>query len=120
VSRRAFLQKSPSPLPADERATIEHVLHRVEQEHGVQTHTLRTRQAGARRFVSLHVLVPGTWTVNQGHQLLEVVEQKLRTALPGVTVLTYLESLEDPSSWDDTELDRDEESKGADPRVEIY
>ena len=36
--------------------------------------SLRTREAGARRFVSLHVIVPGTWSVHQGHYLLELLE----------------------------------------------
>jgi len=60
----------------------------------------------ARRFVSLHVLVPGAWTVHRGHQLLEDIEADIRGALPNATVLTHLESLDDPRSWDDVALDR--------------
>ncbi|MEP7356268.1 MAG: cation transporter dimerization domain-containing protein, partial [Anaerolineales bacterium] len=67
---------------------------------------LRTRQAGARRFVSLHVLVPGQWSVQRGHHLLERIEADVRRELPNVTVFTHLESLNDPASWDDTNLDR--------------
>jgi len=58
--------------------------------------------------VSLHVLVPGDWTVHQGHELLERMEADIRQAVPNTTVLTHLESLEDPSSWDDITLDRAE------------
>jgi hypothetical protein len=65
---------------------------------------LRTRQSGAQRFVYFHVLVPGEWTVHRGHQMLEEIEQKIRGALPNATVFTHLESLEDPSSWDDIPL----------------
>jgi hypothetical protein len=61
-----------------------------------------------RRFVSLHVLVPGSWTVHHGHSLLEEIESAIRRALPNVTVFTHLESLEDPCSWKDTDLDRKE------------
>jgi divalent metal cation (Fe/Co/Zn/Cd) transporter len=75
---------------------------------GVEYHALRTRQSGARRFVSLHVLVPGNWTVQHGHQLLERIEADIRRTLPNVTVLTHLESLDDPASWDDMTLDRRE------------
>ncbi len=75
---------------------------------GIQYHALRTRQSGARQFVSLHVLVPGSWTVNHSHQLLENIEADIRRVLPGVTVFTHLESLDDPSSWDDINLDRKE------------
>ena len=74
----------------------------------MQFHALRTRQAGARRFVSLHVLVPGDWTVHQGHTLLEQIERDIRAVLPNVTVFTHLESLDDPASWQDTTLDRAE------------
>ncbi len=73
---------------------------------GVQCHALRTRQSGARQFVALHVLVPGLWTVQRGHQLLESIEADIRHALPSATVFTHLESLNDPASWDDTSLDR--------------
>jgi cation diffusion facilitator family transporter len=93
-------------LPAPEREQIAEVLARYEREYGIEWHALQTRQAGRRRFISLHVLVPGHWTVHRGHQLLEVVEQELRAQWPVVTVFTHLESLDDPSSWEDTTLDR--------------
>jgi cation diffusion facilitator family transporter len=77
-------------------------------EKGVEFHALRTRQSGARKFVSLHVIVPGKWTVQRGHRLLENIEADIRRALPNSTVFTHLESLNDPASWDDTDLDRAE------------
>ncbi len=79
---------------------------------GVQFHALRSRKAGARRFVSIHVLVPGAWTVHRGHQLLERIEADIRRALPSTTVDTHLESLEDPASWEDQALDRPEPPPG--------
>ena len=72
----------------------------------IQFHALRTRQAGARRFVSLHVLVPGVWTVSQGHEMLERLEHDVRVAFPHTTVDTHLEPLEDPASFEDLGLDR--------------
>jgi len=75
---------------------------------GVEFHALRTRQSGSRKFVSLHVIVPGRWTVHRGHRLLESIEADIRHVLPNVTVFTHLESLNDPSSWEDTTLDRSE------------
>ncbi|NOU36930.1 MAG: cation transporter [Kiritimatiellaceae bacterium] len=75
-------------------------------EEGAQYHALRTRQAGAQRFISFHMLVPGTWTVARGHQLIDHIEADLRDALSHVTVFSHLESLEDPASWDDAETDR--------------
>jgi len=73
---------------------------------GAQYHALRTRQSAARRFVSFHVLVPGNWTVHEGHQLLEQLERDIRAVLPAATVFTHLESLDDPASWEDETLDR--------------
>ena len=87
-------------LPKDELAQVNQVLAAY-QARGVQFHALRTRSAGARRFVSVHVLVPGNWTVHKGHQLLEELEASIRELFPDVNVLTHLESLEDPASWDD-------------------
>ena len=92
----------------DDRTALNAVLERHRAEHGIQIHAIRTRQAGARRFASFHVIVPGDWTVRQGHALLESIEQDVRQALSGVTVSTHLEALDDPLSWADTQLDRDD------------
>jgi len=93
-------------LPEAELATIRAVLDRHTGPH-VRYHALRTRQAGRRRFIALHVLVPGTWSVRQGHQLLEQIEADLRGALPNASVFTHLEPLGDPAALNDLELDRD-------------
>lgn len=109
---QSFLGLLDTALPPADRQTIEAILDRYRNQAGIQTHALRTRQAGARRFVSFHILVPGWWSVRQGHRLLEKVELEVRAALPGVTVFTHLEALDDPASYDDTTLDR---SQPADP-----
>ena len=77
-------------------------------DDGIEYHALRTRQSGARRFVSMHVLVPADWTVQRGHELLERIEADVRRALQPVTVDTHLEPLGDPSAMDDQELHRDD------------
>jgi len=92
-------------LPAAEYAAVRAVLD-AHVKNGIQYHALRTRESGARRFVSLHVLVPGDWTVHRGHALLERIESEIRAVVPNVTVLTHLESLDDPASWEDQALDR--------------
>jgi cation diffusion facilitator family transporter len=90
----------------EDLAVVRKVLQTYE-ETGVQFHALRTRQAGARKFVEVHVLVPGDWTVHRGHELLERIESDIRQALPNSTAFTHLESLEDPASWDDEDLERE-------------
>ena len=100
-------------VPAPERAEICAVLTRYERERGIQWHALRTRQAGRRHFISVHILVPGDWTVHRGHQFLEEIEADLRATSPVTTVFTHLESLDDPASWDDMLLDRAEPARAA-------
>lgn len=92
-------------LPEDERQAIALILSEY-QRQGIQFHALRTRIAGSRRFISFHVLVPGSWTVQQGHELCEEIELAIERVLPGSHVLTHLEPLEDPASWKDQELER--------------
>jgi cation diffusion facilitator family transporter len=94
-------------LPQPEQEAIKAVLAAYQPE-GIQFHALRTRQAAGRRFVSMHILAPGTWSIQQGHQLLERLEGDLRQLWPMVTVFTHLEPLEDARSWQDTTLDRPE------------
>jgi len=79
-------------LPAQERDVVLGVLEKYRQE-GISYHQLRTRQAGARRFVSLHVLVPRDWTVRSGHEVAERIEKEISQSLPNATVLTHLEPL---------------------------
>ena len=78
----------------------------VFRRDGVQFHALITRQAGAQKFVSVHVLVPGDWTVRRGHELLERIEADIRRAVPAALVFTHLEPLDDPASWADEKLER--------------
>jgi cation diffusion facilitator family transporter len=92
-------------LGEDERAAIAETLARFESPE-VRFHALRTRQAGSRAFMSVHVLVPGGSTVQRGHDVVEDVEAALRERLPYLTVFTHLEPAEDPRSFDDATLDR--------------
>ena len=92
-------------LTPAERDRVQAILDR-HRSTGVDYHALRTRQAGHRRFVYFHLLVPGTWSVEQGHDLLENIEEEIRANLPYATVIAHLEPLESPSSYKDLHLDR--------------
>jgi len=107
IVRKSILGLMDTALPAEELAAVTAALD-SHLNDGIEFHALRTRQSGARRFVSFHVLVPGAWTVHRGHELLEDIEARIRAAVPNVTVFTHLESLDDPASWDDQLLDRSE------------
>jgi cation diffusion facilitator family transporter len=105
LMRRSALGMLDTAIGSAEQASVAAVLKRHE-EAGIAFHALRTRQAGGRRFVSMHVLVPGDWTVSRGHELLEQIEAEIRAAVPGSTVFTHLEPLEDPVSWEDVGIER--------------
>ncbi|MDR1888202.1 MAG: cation diffusion facilitator family transporter [Zoogloeaceae bacterium] len=92
-------------LPPEEQAKIEAVLDTYRRQ-GIGFHALLTREAGARVFVSVHVLVPGVWTVQRGHDCVEAIEAAIRREIPRAHVLTHLEPSEDPVSQEDLNLDR--------------
>lgn len=105
--RRSALGLLDTAIPAKERSQVDAVLAGYAGS-GVKFHSVRTRQAGQRRFISMHVLVPGDWTVQHGHELLEVIEGELRSRFDSpTTVFTHLEPLEDPASMDDIGIDRE-------------
>lgn len=93
-------------LPAGDLESINRILTRY-RDQGITFHALRTRGAGQRRFVYMHVLVPGRWTVERGHALCEQIEQEILAALTMTTVFTHLEPVEDPVSMEDQQLDRE-------------
>lgn len=96
-------------LPEEELRLVNATLQAFVQREGAQFHALRTRQSGARRFIEVHVLVSGSWSVKRGHDLCEDVERELRKLAPRTTVMTHLEPIEDPQSFADQDLDRAEE-----------
>ncbi|MFO0615418.1 MAG: cation diffusion facilitator family transporter [Polyangiaceae bacterium] len=99
--RRSGTALLDASVSAEERRAIEAVLDGYKAE-GASWHALRTRQAGVRRFVSLHVLVPGDWSVQRGHDLLERLERDVRALAPETQVTTHLEPLEDERSHGDS------------------
>jgi len=105
IVRRSISGLMDIAIPAADVAAIQRVLD-VFRQGGVQFHALITRQAGAQKFVSVHVLVPDDWTVKRGHELLEQLEAEIRRAVPSTVVFTHLEPRDDPASWADEKLER--------------
>ncbi len=97
---RSFEGLMDRAIPEPDQAAIVEVLDRLRREGG-DYHALRTRMAGAKSFVDVHVLLPGRMSIQAGHDLVEDLENEIRQRLPHVEVLTHLEPLEDPKSWDD-------------------
>ncbi|HEU0196467.1 MAG TPA: cation diffusion facilitator family transporter [Nevskiaceae bacterium] len=95
--------------PPEELAALMRVLDECRAAHGegeVDFHAVRTRRSAGRRFVTLHVLVPGDWSVRNGHDLAEWLEQRVRQAVPRAIAFTHVEPLEDPRSYDEQAQDR--------------
>ncbi len=86
-------------LPDEDHARIIRVLDDFTTED-VHFHALRTRESGHQRFVTFHVLVPGAWSVQRGHDLIEVVETAIRDTLEHAEIIAHLEPTEDPRSYE--------------------
>jgi cation diffusion facilitator family transporter len=110
ILRRSALGLLDVALVPAERQAVSDVLARHSCDE-VQFHAVRTRQAAARRFVEMHVIVPGAWSVERGHDLCEAIEREIRAAIPNATVLTHLEPVEAPESFEDQDLARSDAPK---------
>jgi len=104
--RRSALGLMDTAVPTEVQANIVRILDEYVSKKGIDYHALRTRQSGARKFISVHILVPDEWTVQKGHRLTDEIERKICDAIPHSVVFTHLEPLEDPSSFSDVELFR--------------
>jgi cation diffusion facilitator family transporter len=107
--RRSALGLLDRSLPGEQRAAIEAILQRRKGDQ-VEFHALRTRAAAGRSFVSVHLLVPGAWSVQRAHDMAEQVERDIAASVPGASVFTHIEPREDPSSYDDMDLDRTQDA----------
>lgn len=103
--KRSALGFMDTAIAHDEREKIRAILERHAGKN-IRYHGLLTRQSGRRRFVSFHLLVPGTWSVQEGHDLAELVEKDMRDAIPKCTVLTHIEPIGDKKSYEDISIDR--------------
>lgn len=91
-------------LPAADRARIDEVLDRYRAE-GIDFHDIRSRAAGHERFLQMHMLVPGDWSVQRAHDVTEQVEDDLRASLAHLNVTTHVEPVDDPRAYEPWRLD---------------
>ena len=106
LMRRSWKGLLDAAISIEDTGEVTRLFTEYSRRYGVSFHALRTRQAGARRFISFHFLVPDAWTVAQAHQLSEEIEARIRSMVPNAAVFTHIEPISDPSSYDDQELDR--------------
>jgi cation diffusion facilitator family transporter len=103
IVKDSVLGLMDASLPPDEMEKIRATLKGFESDE-VQYHALRTRRAGTKRFATMHLLVPGAWSVQKGHDLVEQIEDALHAQLPGFSVVVHVEPIEDPAAWADQTL----------------
>ncbi len=77
-------------LPSSELKRAE-ALIRAELPDGASFHALRTRKAGARRFLEFHLLVPGLMSVLESHALCDRIEAALMTELAKAHITIHVE-----------------------------
>jgi cation diffusion facilitator family transporter len=104
--RRSFKGLLDAAISHDDQREVTKLFAEYSRRYGVTFHAFRTRQAGARRFISFHILVPDAWSVAQAHRLSEEIEERIRSLVPNAGVFTHIEPISDPSSYDDQGLDR--------------
>jgi cation diffusion facilitator family transporter len=106
LMRRSVRGLLDPAISSEDQREIATLIAEYSRRYGISFHAVRTRQAGARRFVSFHLLVPDAWTVAQAHQLSEEIEARMRSMVPNAAIFTHIEPISDPASYDDEGLDR--------------
>jgi cation diffusion facilitator family transporter len=103
LMRKSFDGLMDRALPHNEQAMVREAIekHLIDKS---AYHALRTRQAGSRRFVDFHLLLPGRTTVRNAHALADRIEESIQAVLPAIEVTVHFEPIEDPLSWKDSEL----------------
>lgn len=104
--RRSVAGLMDAALPLNEQQMIENVMVKYRGKQ-VDFHALRTRQAASRRFVTVHMLVPGAWTVHDAHRFAEDFETDIREALGEAVITTHVEPIEDELSMRDILLEQE-------------
>ncbi|MDU3567831.1 MAG: cation diffusion facilitator family transporter [Cutibacterium avidum] len=90
-------------LPKEDNEAIRDFLDAHSNDH-VKFHAVRTREAGYRRFLEFHMLVPGSWMVKQGHDAMEDLIDEILDEWPEMRVSGHLEPIEDPRSYEDMDV----------------
>ncbi len=104
--RRSTRGLLDAAIGQDDQGEVTKLFAEYSRRYGVAFHALRTRQAGARRFISFHILVPDAWSVSQAHRLSEEIEERIRSLVPHASIFTHIEPISDPASYEDQGLDR--------------
>ena len=106
LMRRSWRGLLDAAISTEDTGEVTKLFAEYSKRYGVSFHALRTRQAGKRRFISFHFLVPDAWSVAQAHRLSEEIEERIRSLVPNASIFTHIEPIGDPASYEDQGLDR--------------
>jgi len=101
--RRSFNGLMDHALPVPEQATVRTAIE-SQLRPGITYHALRTRQAGSRRFVDFHLLVPGTSSVKDAHTVANAIEAAIKQQYTEAEVVIHIEPIEEPEAWCDSPM----------------
>ena len=91
-------------LSPEDNASIQAILDTHTEKGRIEFHAVRTRESGSLQFMEMHMLVPGEWTVQRGHDAMEDLVEKIVAQFPHMRVTGHLEPVSDPRSYEDMTL----------------
>lgn len=77
----------------EEEKTIKDVLSKIEGY--IEYHDLKTRKTGNTVYAEFHLCVNGKCTLAEAHHLTDIIEEKLKSAIPGLSVMIHVETEEE-------------------------
>lgn len=77
-------------VPADTLGNIKAIIAK-EAEGAIEAHDIRTRQAGRTIFVEFHLVVAGTMSVSDAHDICDRIERAVEHGVEGARVTVHVE-----------------------------
>ncbi|PIY94737.1 MAG: cation-efflux pump [Candidatus Levybacteria bacterium CG_4_10_14_0_8_um_filter_35_23] len=101
--KRSSLGFMDTAIDKKDVANIKQILKKYSNKD-VKFHSLRTRQAATKKFMSVHILVPEKWSMQKSHQLVKDMEKDIEQSVFNITVLTRLETIENSEIHDEFDI----------------
>lgn len=76
---------------SDEKLTSMRAVISAAASGAIEVHDLKTRHAGKMTFVDFHLVVPGTISVNEAHDMCDKIEQAVKEEFGDATVTIHVE-----------------------------
>ncbi len=86
-------------LPEAEEDSIKSAITEHFGGEVVNFHALRTRKAGTRRYIDLHLVMPKETSLEEAHQMCDHLEQDIESRLHGTDVTIHVEPCDENCEW---------------------